>query len=161
MGLGLSVQQVSALETRTEGWVAGLQMAAPFSIQGLEREDDVSAFVTDFAGSHRYVFDYLTDEVLQQRPPHTRTFLLETSILDRFNASLCAAVTSQPDCARTLASLERANLFLFPLDEQRQWVPLPPFCLPSYCAAACCAQGLNGCCICTVGLPNGSRCGET
>ncbi|MCO5188760.1 MAG: LuxR C-terminal-related transcriptional regulator [Anaerolineae bacterium] len=120
MGLDLSVQQVSALETRTEGWVAGLQMAA-LSIQGLEREDDVSAFVTDFAGSHRYVFDYLTDEVLQQRPPHTRTFLLETSILDRFNASLCAAVTGQPDCARTLASLERANLFLFPLDEQRQW----------------------------------------
>jgi LuxR family maltose regulon positive regulatory protein len=120
MGLNLSSAQVSALEARTEGWIAGLQMAA-LSIQGLERADDVSAFVTDFAGSHRYIFDYLTDEVLQQRPPNTRTFLLETSILDRFNASLCAAVTGQKESQAIIESLEKANLFLFPLDEHRQW----------------------------------------
>ena len=120
MGLELSSEQVAALEVRTEGWIAGLQMAA-LSMQGLEKKDGISAFIADFTGSHRYIFDYLTDEVLRQRPPNTRAFLLETSILDSFNASLCTAVTGQEDSGAILDALDRANLFLLPLDEKRQW----------------------------------------
>jgi len=120
MGLNLSAAEATALETRTEGWIAGLQMAG-LSIQGLMGSDEIAAFVADFTGSHRYIFDYLTDEVLRKRPPDTQAFLLQTSPLDRFNASLCTAVTGQKNSQAILQALDSANLFLFPLDEKRQW----------------------------------------
>jgi LuxR family maltose regulon positive regulatory protein len=120
MGLKLSAGETSALETRTEGWIAGLQMAA-LSIQGLMGSDEIAAFVADFTGSHRYIFDYLTDEVLRKRPPDTQAFLLQTSLLDRLNASLCTAVTGQKNSQAILQAMDRSNLFLFPLDEKRQW----------------------------------------
>lgn len=120
MGLSLSEDEVQVLETRTEGWIAGLQMAA-LSIQGFKTQAEVSAFVSNFAGSHRYIFDYLTDEVLRNIPPDTQTFLLQTSILKRLHASLCTAVTGERSSRSLLQSLENANMFLFPLDENRTW----------------------------------------
>jgi LuxR family maltose regulon positive regulatory protein len=120
MGLNLTVEQSSALDTRTEGWIAGLQMAG-LSIQGLKSEDKIANFVADFTGSHRYIFDYLTDEVLQQQPESIKDFLVQTSILDQFNSDLCEAVTGQKNSKSILATLESANMFLFPLDENREW----------------------------------------
>lgn len=119
MGLSLSPDLVSALEVRTEGWIAGLQMAA-LSMQG---RDDPSAFIETFTGSHRFVLDYLVDEVLQQQNEHVRSFLLRTSILDRLCGPLCDAVTADPAGSgqETLEFLERANLLLVPLDGSRQW----------------------------------------
>lgn len=125
MGLNLTAKQVAALETRTEGWIAGLQLAA-LSIQGMTEEAEITAFLADFTGSHRYIFDYLTDEVLAQRPPETKSFLLETAVLDRFNADLCTAVTGNPASQSILHTLESANLFLFPLDDKRQWYRYHP-----------------------------------
>ncbi|MCA9967274.1 MAG: hypothetical protein KC423_23665 [Anaerolineales bacterium] len=120
MGLKLSAEQVSALGSRTEGWIAGLQMAS-LSMQGLQSEVDITTFVTDFTGSHRYIFDYLTDEVLTQRPSGTRDFLLQTAVLDRFCASLCEAVTGMNNSQTLLSQLDDANLFIVPLDDQRRW----------------------------------------
>jgi LuxR family maltose regulon positive regulatory protein len=117
MGLGLSAENVAALETRTEGWIAGLQMAA-LSMQGRE---DIGHFVQAFTGSHRYIIDYLVEEVLQRQPESVRSFLLQTSILDRLSGPLCEAVTGQADAGGRLQGLERANLFVVPLDDQRQW----------------------------------------
>lgn len=117
MGLGLSREQVMALEDRTEGWIAGLQLAATAMQGGTNR----AAFVAGFSGSHRYILDYLMDEVIRQQAPATLQFLLATSILDRFCAGLCAAVTGLPDCQQHLRHLEAANLFLVALDEQRTW----------------------------------------
>ena len=117
MGLNLSAEDIAALETRTEGWVAGLQLAA-LSMQG--REDSAS-FIKSFTGSHRFVLDYLAEEVLQRQPEPIRNFLLQTSILDRFCAALCNAVTERHDGKEVLEVLERSNLFLIPLDDQRQW----------------------------------------
>ncbi len=117
MGLNLSVEDIAALETRTEGWIAGLQLAA-LSMQG--REDSAS-FIQAFTGSHRFVLDYLAEEVLQRQPEPIRNFLLQTSILDRFCAALCNAVTERQDGKETLDTLERNNLFLIPLDDKRQW----------------------------------------
>ena len=94
MGLDLSAENVAALETRTEGWIAGLQLAA-LSMQGLKRSSDVTDFVNRFTGSDRYIQDYLADEVLQRRPKGTRDFLLQTSILNRLSGSLCDAVTGR------------------------------------------------------------------
>lgn len=120
MSLDLKRDQVGALNARTEGWVAGLQMAG-LSIKKLDRPGQVDAFVDDFTGSHRHIFDYLTDEVLAHQSLEIQTFLLQTSLLDRFNASLCKAVTGVEDSQAMLESLESSNLFLFPLDEDRRW----------------------------------------
>ena len=119
MGLNLSDQEVDDLERRTEGWVAGLQLAA-VSMQG---QDDTAGFIQAFTGSHRFVLDYLMEEVLQKQPADTQAFLLCTSILDRMCASLCDAVLQDPNSSgqRTLEELDRANLFIIPLDNERRW----------------------------------------
>ena len=117
MGLALSASDVSALESRTEGWIAGLQLAA-LSLQGHE---DASAFVQTFAGDHRYIVDYLVDEVLRRLPEATHDFLLQTAILDRLHGSLCDAVTGRDDGASRLEALERGNFFVVPLDDRRRW----------------------------------------
>ncbi len=117
-GLRLDPADVAALTERTEGWIAGLQMAA-ISMRG---RSDPSAFIRDFTGSHRFVFDYLLEQVLDRQRPECRDFLLKTSILDQFCAPLCDAVAETHGSARTLLeSLVRANLFLEPLDDERQW----------------------------------------
>jgi ATP/maltotriose-dependent transcriptional regulator MalT len=117
MNLGLSVEEVNSLETRTEGWIAGLQLAA-LSMQG---RDDVHGFVTAFAGNNRYIVDYLVEEVLGHQPEYVRNFLLQTSILDRLSGPLCEALTGQEECNVLLESLERGNLFVSPLDDKRHW----------------------------------------
>jgi LuxR family maltose regulon positive regulatory protein len=121
-GLELPSAEVAALHRRTEGWIAGLQLAA-LSLQGV---DDVRQFVRSFAGSHRYVLDYLMDEVFRRQPADVQEFLLQTSILDSLSAPLCDAVRfgfpeTHGDSRRVLLALEQANLFLVPLDESRQW----------------------------------------
>src|SRR6266487_1333972 len=117
MDLNLSVEDVATLETRTEGWIAGLQLAA-LSMQGNE---DVTGFIQAFTGDHRYIVDYLVEEVLRRQPQDTRSFLLETSILDRLNGPLCDAVTLQTGSRDRLEQLQRGNLFLIPLDDKRHW----------------------------------------
>jgi LuxR family maltose regulon positive regulatory protein len=117
MGLDLSAEDITALESRTEGWIAGLQLAA-LSVQGRE---DIASFIQAFTGSHRFVLDYLVEEVLQHQPEHIRSFLLQTAILDRLCAPLCNAVTEREDGKEILEILERNNLFLIPLDDKRQW----------------------------------------
>jgi LuxR family transcriptional regulator, maltose regulon positive regulatory protein len=117
MGLNLSAGDVSALETRTEGWIAGLQLAA-LSMQGRE---DVSGFIRAFTGDNRYIVDYLVEEVLQRQPEHVREFLLRTSILHRLSGPLCNAVTGRDDSRALLEHLERGNLFVVPLDDNRHW----------------------------------------
>jgi len=120
MGLHLTADNVASLEARTEGWIAGLQLAA-ISMQGYA--DDRAAFIHSFTGSHRFVMDYLLEEVLVQQPAAVQTFLLRTSILNRMCAPLCEAVVGDAttDAQATLAWLERANLFLTPLDNERRW----------------------------------------
>jgi LuxR family maltose regulon positive regulatory protein len=120
MGLNLSTDAIAALEARTEGWVAGLQLAA-ISMQG--HAGDSGAFIHSFTGSHRFVMDYLVEEVLAQQPAVVQRFLLRTSILERMSAPLCEAVVGDSiiDGQATLAWLERANLFLIPLDDERRW----------------------------------------
>jgi LuxR family maltose regulon positive regulatory protein len=108
---------ISVLNGRAEGWAAGLQMAA-ISLRG---RADASAFVAAFAGSHRYVFDYLFDEVLNRQPPEVRDFLLKTSVLERLTSSLCDEVAGTKNAAGLLELLERNNLFLVPLDDERTW----------------------------------------
>lgn len=117
MGLNLVADDVTSLETRTEGWIAGLQLAA-LSLRG---RADASAFIRAFAGDDRYIVDYLVAEVLQRQPERVRTFLLQTSMLDRLTGPLCDAVTGQRDGKETLETLERSNLFVVPLDDKRQW----------------------------------------
>jgi LuxR family maltose regulon positive regulatory protein len=117
MGLDLSAADIAALEGRTEGWIAGLQLAA-LSMQG---HQDISGFIRTFAGDHRFVVDYLLEEVLQRQPEDVRRFLLETSILDRLNGPLCDAVTGQDDGKARLEALERGNFFVVPLDDTRHW----------------------------------------
>lgn len=119
MGLTLSAEDIAALESRTEGWVAGLQLAA-ISMQGLK---DASSFIQSFTGSHHFVMDYLVEEVLGQQPDDVRRFLLRTSILDRLCGPLCDALVDDPTLSgqQTLEYLERANLFLLPLDNERRW----------------------------------------
>ena len=123
MGLNLSEEDIAALEARTEGWIAGLQLAAialrsPHSLQG---RDDTAGFIQAFTGSHRFVLDYLAGEVLERQPDRVRNFLLQTAILDRLSGSLCDAVTAQDGGRGMLETLERGNLFVVPLDGQRQW----------------------------------------
>ena len=117
MNLNLSVENIAALETRTEGWIAGLQLAA-LSMQGRE---DITGFIQAFTGSHRFVLDYLVEEVLQHQTEQLRSFLLQTAILGRLCAPLCNAVTERDDGKEMLDVMERSNLFLIPLDDQRQW----------------------------------------
>jgi LuxR family transcriptional regulator, maltose regulon positive regulatory protein len=108
---------VRVLAARTEGWAAGLQLAA-LSLRG---RANTAAFLADFGGSHRYVLDYLAEEVLDRQPAHVREFLLETSVLDRLSGELCDAITGRADGQVLLEDVERANLFLVPLDEVRGW----------------------------------------
>lgn len=117
MNLDLSVEEVAALETRTEGWIAGLQLAA-LSMKG---QEDIHRFIQAFAGDHRYIMDYLVEEVLRRQPEPIRNFLLQTSILDRLNGPLCDAVTAQSGSKSKLEQLQRGNLFLIPLDDKREW----------------------------------------
>jgi len=150
MGLGLSAEDVAALEARTEGWIAGLQLAAlamqgtvamqgTIALQGtLSRQahQDASGLIRSFTGSHHFVLDYLVEEVLNQQPENVQTFLLRTSILDRLCGPLCDAVCSEGTGMRggsnlppipsasgqeILEYLERANLFIIPLDNERRW----------------------------------------
>ncbi len=120
MGLPLSEEDVATLAARTEGWIAGLQLAA----LSLRKRQDLSAFVKDFGGSHRYLLDYVQQDILAYLPRTLQDFLHQTSILTRMNAAVCQMVTAAPDepaCQQMLEELERANLFVVPLDEQRQW----------------------------------------
>jgi LuxR family maltose regulon positive regulatory protein len=117
MGLALSTADVEALEERTEGWAVGLQMAA-LSLAGRR---DVGGFIEQFTGSHRFVLDYLTDEVLSRQPAAVRDFLLRTAILTRLSAPLCDALLEKPDSQAILETLDAANLFLIPLDDTRTW----------------------------------------
>ena len=119
MGLNLSAEDIAALETRTEGWIAGLQLAA-ISMRG---QKDVTGFIQSFTGSHHFVLDYLVEEVLQQQSESVQTFLLRTSILDRMCGPLCDAVLLAPAASgqAMLEYLERANLFVVPLDNERRW----------------------------------------
>ena len=119
MGLNLEAQDIARLSTRTEGWIAGLQLAA-ISLQGHE---DATSFITSFTGSHHFVMDYLVEEVLGQQSESLQTFLLRTSILDRVCGSLCDAVLLDASASgqATLEYLERANLFIVPLDNERRW----------------------------------------
>jgi LuxR family maltose regulon positive regulatory protein len=117
VGADLPEAAVAALGERTEGWVAGLQLAA-LSLQG---HADPAGFVATFSGSHRYVLDYLAEEVLDRQPEPLRAFLLETSVLRRLSGPLCDAVTGRADSQALLEQVERANLFLVPLDEVRGW----------------------------------------
>jgi LuxR family transcriptional regulator, maltose regulon positive regulatory protein len=119
MGLKLTAVEIAALESRTEGWIAGLQLAA-LALQG---ESQTSAFIQSFTGSHHFVLDYLVEEVLHQQPAPIQTFLRQTAILNRLCAPLCDAVLGDGTASgqATLAYLERANLFLVPLDNERRW----------------------------------------
>jgi len=125
MGLNLSAADVAALENRTEGWIAALQFAAlalrwPLSMQG---QKDATGFIQSFTGSHHFVLDYLIEEVLQKQSESIQTFLLRTSILDRLCGPLCDSVLGSPSASgqETLEYLERANLFIAPLDSERRW----------------------------------------
>src|SRR3954454_11707141 len=117
MKLELTGRDVLALEGRTEGWIAALQLAA-LSIQG---RDDPADFIAGFAGNDRYIVDYLTDEVLHRQPEHVRQFLLQTSVLGRLSGPLCDAVTGRDGGRAMLEALDRGNLFLVPLDDRRRW----------------------------------------
>jgi LuxR family maltose regulon positive regulatory protein len=117
MGLELTARDVAALEGRTEGWIAALQLAA-LSMQG---RDDVAGFIAGFTGDDRYVVDYLAEEVLQRQSDRVQTFLLQTSILSRLSGPLCDAVTGQGGGKAMLGALDRGNLFLVPLDDRRRW----------------------------------------
>jgi LuxR family maltose regulon positive regulatory protein len=117
MELPLTDRDVAALEGRTEGWIAALQLAA-LSLRG---RADAAAFIAGFAGDDRYIVDYLVEEVLQRQPDSVRSFLLQTSVLGRLTGGLCDAVTGQGDGRSLLEALERDNLFLIPLDDHRRW----------------------------------------
>ncbi len=117
MGLDLSAEAIATLESRTEGWIAGLQLAA-LSLQG---RADVSGFLTAFTGTHRFVLDYLSDEVLARQPAPVQQFLLYTCILERLSGPLCDAVTGQEGSQAMLETLDRTNLFVVALDDERHW----------------------------------------
>ncbi len=117
MGLDLSTEAIATLESRTEGWIAGLQLAA----LALRGRTDVSAYLAAFTGSHRFVLDYLSEEVLARQPTPMQAFLLHTSILDRLSGPLCEAVTGQAGSQAMLEALEDANLFVVALDDERRW----------------------------------------
>jgi LuxR family maltose regulon positive regulatory protein len=119
MGLDLSAEDIAALETRTEGWIVGLQLAAI----SMQRHEDATSFIQSFTGSHHFVLDYLVEEVLQRQSENIQTFLLRTSILKRLCGSLCDAVLAESSTSgqENLEYLEHANLFIVPLDNERRW----------------------------------------
>jgi LuxR family maltose regulon positive regulatory protein len=117
MGLPLSLEEIVALETRTEGWIAGLHLAA-LSLQG---RDDLAGFIKAFAGSNRYIIDYLVEEVLARQPENVQHFLVQTCLLARLSSSLCDAVRGSDQSQALLEYLERTNLFIIAFDDQRQW----------------------------------------
>ncbi len=117
MSLNLTMDQVAALEARAEGWVVGLQLAA-LSMRGCQ---DVARFIHAFTGTHRFILDYLWEEVLQRQTPEIQTFLLQTSILDQMNAALANTLTGRDDSGQVLVQLEKDNLFVIPLDDERHW----------------------------------------
>ncbi|HLE29010.1 MAG TPA: LuxR C-terminal-related transcriptional regulator [Anaerolineales bacterium] len=117
MGLGLEAGDVAVLASRTEGWIAGLHLAAT----SIQARGDAHRFIQDFKGSNRYILDYLIEEVLRRQSQNVQAFLLQTSILDRLTGSLCDAVTEQGGGQAMLERLERANLFIVPLDDERTW----------------------------------------
>lgn len=123
MGLNLSEEDVADLEGRTEGWIAGLQLAA-FALQGttlVHEREDVPDVLRSFSGTHHFVLDYLVEEVLGQQSQRVQTFLMQTAVLERLTGPLCSALTGQEDGQATLETLERANLFVVPLDGERRW----------------------------------------
>lgn len=123
MGLALSANEITALERRTEGWIAGLQLAA-LAMQGtlsMQGRDDLKGFVHDFTGSSRFILDFLIEEVYESQSAEVKDFLLKTSILDRLQASLCDAVSGKSNSQALLEALEQANLFIVPLDQSREW----------------------------------------
>ncbi len=122
MGLHLSQDDVTTLQAHTEGWIAGLQLAA-LSLQGRANASDL---LSTFSGSHRFVLDYLSEEVLSRQPASVKTFLLSTSVLARLSGSLCDAVTGHQGSQAMLEALERANLFVAALDDERQWYRYHP-----------------------------------
>ena len=117
MELDLAPDDIAVLETRTEGWIVGLQLAA-LSLQG---RTDRHAFITAFSGGHHYVLEYLADEVVRRQPERIQRFLVQTSILDRLSGALCDAVTGESDSAAVLADLQHRNLFIVPLDAEHRW----------------------------------------
>jgi ATP/maltotriose-dependent transcriptional regulator MalT len=152
VGAGLPEAAVAALGERTEGWVAGLQLAA-LSLPG---QDDVGAFVAGFSGSHRFVLDYLAEEVLDRQPEPLRAFLLETSLLERLSGGLCDAVTGRSDSQALLERAERANLFLV------RWTRCGAGGATTSCSPTCCAPASprstpSGSRSCTGPRPPGAR----
>jgi LuxR family maltose regulon positive regulatory protein len=117
MSLEISAEEAAALAARTEGWITALQLAA----LSLRNQSDKARLIAAFSGSHAYIADYLTDEVLRQQPEALQSFLLQTSILDRLAGPLCDALTDRTDGQRTLEQLAESNLFLVPLDDERKW----------------------------------------
>ena len=117
MGMDLSAEDIAALENRTEGWIAGLQLAAI----SMRERDDTTSFIDSFTGSHRLVLDYLIEEVLDQQSESIQSFLLQTSILEQLTGSLCDALTGQENSQQTLEMLEHANLFIVSLDDEHRW----------------------------------------
>ena len=138
MGLNLSAEDIAALETRTEGWIAGLQLAA-LAMLAMQGHKDAASFIKSFTGTHHFVMDYLIEEVLQQQSERVQTFLLRTSILDRLCGPLCDAVLLDPSVSgqETLEYIERANLFIIPPGQRAALVPLSP----SLCGFAAPAAG--------------------
>lgn len=122
MGLPLSTAQVETLHRRTEGWITGLLLAA----LSIPDSPDIATFLDSFSGMDRYIFDYLVSELLEQQPSEMQQFLLQTSVLDRLCAPLAEALTGYPNAQSVLEHLERANLFLVPLDNQRRWYRYHP-----------------------------------
>jgi LuxR family maltose regulon positive regulatory protein len=117
MSIQLPETQVGLLAQRTEGWVAGLQLAA----LSLRDSPDPETFIRVFRGTHRHILDYLLEEVLNGQPEEVRSFLRHTSILEQLSSALCEAVSGQKNCHQLLRHLERSNLFLVPLDDHRTW----------------------------------------
>jgi len=117
LGIPLPMEDIKRLDARTEGWVAGLQMAA----LSMQKQDDYPGFIQRFTGSHRFVFDYLLDEVFESLTLEIRDFLLKTSILDRMCAQLCDYIRDQSDSQQLLDQLDQMNLFVIPLDDHRSW----------------------------------------
>ncbi len=120
MGLKISEEEVFALEERTEGWIAGLQLAA-ISMQKLKNNNEIRHFVDNFSSSNKFILDYLTDEVIAESPESIKSFLLQTSILNHLSAAVCDAITEQDNSQEILETIEASNLFLIPLDNERQW----------------------------------------
>ncbi|GHO80298.1 hypothetical protein KSD_80690 [Ktedonobacter sp. SOSP1-85] len=117
MGLTLTEEEIALLETRTEGWITGLQLAA----LSLRRHTDASAFIQAFTGSHRFILDYVQGEILELLPEDQQRFLLYVSVPTRINAEICQALTGEAASQQALEGLERENLFLLSLDEERRW----------------------------------------